>query len=110
MAEQGGENRTLIARLTEREAREDELNARLSTAPAELPATHPNIADIYARKVARLAESLNQPDERLEAAEAIRSLIEKIVLIPGVKPGELTATLTGKGAPRKGLVPDAKNP
>jgi site-specific DNA recombinase len=82
-----------VARLRDLEAREDDLNARLSTAPVELPALHPNIADIYARKVARLAEALNQPDERLEA---IRGLIEKIVLTPGAKRGELTATLHGE--------------
>jgi site-specific DNA recombinase len=49
--------------------------------------------------VARLAEALNQPDERLEAAEAIRALIDKIVLIPGAKRGELTATLHGELGP-----------
>lgn len=94
--EAGAGNRALISRLTELEAREDELNGRLSAAPTDLPAIHPNIADVYARKVARLAEALNQPDERLEAAVAIRGLIEKIVLTPGAKRGALTATLHGE--------------
>jgi len=52
------------------EAREDELKARLSHAPVDIPDIHPNIAGIYQRKVERLAEALRRPQERDEAAEA----------------------------------------
>jgi len=75
--EDGADNRALLARLT------------------ELPDIHPNIADLYARKVARLAEALNHPDARDEAADAIRGLIEKITLSPGAKRGQMQATLYG---------------
>lgn len=51
---------------------------------------------IYGKKVAKLAEALNQPKERPEAAEALRMLIEKIVLSPGPNRGEIDATLYGK--------------
>ena len=57
------------------------------------PDIDPNIAELYARKVARLAESLRHPDDRNEAADAIRGLIEKITLSPGAKRGQIDATL-----------------
>lgn len=93
--EDGGGSRAVMARLRELEAREDELNVRLAQVPVDLPDIHPNIAEIYARKVARLAEALRHPAERDEAADAIRGLIEKITLSPGAKRGQLEATLYG---------------
>jgi site-specific DNA recombinase len=40
--------------------------------------------------------ALNQPDARAEAAEALRMLIERIVLTPGPERGEIFATLHGE--------------
>ncbi|QCN97498.1 hypothetical protein D3093_19980 (plasmid) [Azospirillum argentinense] len=62
----------------------------------DLPDVHPNIAELYARKVARLAEALNRPEERDEAAGTIRGLIEHITLTPGLKRGQLDVTLCGE--------------
>ncbi len=56
---------------------------------------HPNIAGVYQRKVARLAAALRNPEERDAAAAAIRGLIERIVLTPGEKRGDLEITLRG---------------
>jgi site-specific DNA recombinase len=82
------------------EARQDELTARLSRAPVDIPDLHLNVAGIYRRKVERLAEALRRPQERRaradEAAEAIRGLIERITLTPGAKRGEIAATLHGE--------------
>ena len=88
LIEDGGGSRALVARLRELEAREDELKARLSNAPVDMPDIHPNVAGIYRRKVERLAEALRRPQERNEAAEAIRALIERITLTPGPRRGE----------------------
>jgi site-specific DNA recombinase len=85
----------LLARLRELGAREDELTERLSRAPVDLPDLHPNVAGIYRRKVERLAEALQHPQERDEAADAIRALIDRITLTPGAKRGEIAATLHG---------------
>ena len=93
--EDGGYARGMMDRMRELEARQDELSERLSAVPADLPDIHPKIADIYRRKVERLAEALADPRDRDEAAEAIRGLIERIVLTPGEKRGELHATLHG---------------
>ena len=93
--EDGGYVRGMSDRLRELEARQDELAERLASAPAELPDVHPNVAEIYRLKVARLAEALNHPEDRDEAATAIRGLIERIVLSPGERWGEVHATLHG---------------
>ena len=39
---------------------------------------HPNLAELYRRKVQNLHSSLNNPDFKTEAAEIIRSLVESI--------------------------------
>ena len=90
--EDSGYTRALMDQLRELEARQDELRERLATAPADI---HPNVAGLYRRKVERLAEALRDPQERGEAAEAVRGLIERIVLTPGAKRGEMDATLHG---------------
>ena len=93
--EDGGYVRGMVDRLQKLEARQDELEAQLAAAPAAVPDVHPNVADIYRRKVERLAAALNNPGERDEAAAAIRGLIERIVLTPGVAWGETDAKLVG---------------
>ena len=93
--EDGGYVRGMVDRLRELEARQDELNERLAAAPADLPDIHSNIADIYRRKVARLAEALDHPEDRDAAASAMRGLMERIVLTPGEKWAEMDAVLQG---------------
>ena len=97
--EDGGYVKGMVERLRELEAREDELAGRLAgrlaAAPVDLPDIHPRVAEIYRRNVERLAEALNRPEERGEAAAAIRELIERIVLTPGAKWAEIDATLVG---------------
>ena len=85
-----------MTRLRELEAKQDELTERLSRAPADIPDLHPNVAGVYRRKVERLAEALRRPQERDEAAEAIRALIDHITLTPGPRRGEIAATLHGE--------------
>lgn len=53
-------------------------------------------AVIYASKIATLPHLLNRPEERLQAAEALRMLIERIVLTPGQERGEIFAALHGE--------------
>ncbi|WP_208861629.1 hypothetical protein [Paracoccus versutus] len=77
------------------EARKQELAALLAEAPRDVPDMLPNAATLYARKIARLIEALNQPEERQEAAAPMRVLIEKIVLTPGPSRGEVYARLHG---------------
>ncbi|MFC0243918.1 DNA resolvase [Falsochrobactrum ovis] len=78
------------------EARRAELTTLLAEAPEDPPDILPSAAAIYARKVTRLTAALNRPEERQQAADALRMLIEKIVLTPGPERGELYATLHGE--------------
>ena len=94
--EDGGYTRGMVERMREMEAREDELVALLAAQPQDVPDIHPNVAGIFKQKVERLAETLNHPEDRQEASETIRALIEKIVLHPGKGRGEMHATLHGE--------------
>ena len=93
--EQGGYHRALSTRLTELETKQDDLNARLSEAPADLPDIHPNIGDNYRRRIGRLTEALSHPDDARGAAEALREVIDRIVIKPWEKRGDLHITLHG---------------
>ncbi|MFT3967794.1 MAG: hypothetical protein QM690_18125, partial [Sphingobium sp.] len=57
---------------------------------------HPNIAEIYRRKVERFSSVMDDPALRTEAADDIRSLIGEIVIVPGEKRRQFTATLRGE--------------
>ena len=93
--EDGRYVRGMVDRLSELEARQDELTEQLTAVPADFPDIHPNIAYIYRRKVARLAGALDHPEDRDAAASPIRGLIERIVLTPGEKWAAMDAVLHG---------------
>ncbi|GAB1715049.1 MAG: Recombinase [Nitrobacter sp.] len=78
------------------EDRKKELTELLTNVPEDAPDRLPSASAIYARKVTILTKALNRPNERQQAAEALRMLIERIVLTPGPKRGEILATLHGE--------------
>ena len=92
MAEQGLATRAVADKLLALEAQEDVLRVRLAAGPIDMPDIHPNISEIYRRRVERLAEALHQPEERDEAADAIRALIERVTLTPAARRGQGDAT------------------
>jgi DNA invertase Pin-like site-specific DNA recombinase len=83
-------------RMAELEREKSEIEARLSDARPDLPDVNPNVAEIYRRKVTRLAEALADSQAGQEAASAIRSLIGNVMLTPGERRGEVNATLRGE--------------
>ena len=96
--EDGAWNDTLRRRLDALEAEKAALTAELAALakPAPPVRLHPQAADIYRRKVAELEQCLNAPDIRHEAGEALRQLIEKVVLTPdAAAPDGLAAALHG---------------
>jgi site-specific DNA recombinase len=103
--EDGVYTATTKDRLLELEKRKAELEAVKPVTP--MPRVHPAAADLYAKKVARLEEALNEPGAREEAAEALRTLVEEIRLTPvdGVLRvelyGELAAILQLGQEPQK---------
>jgi DNA invertase Pin-like site-specific DNA recombinase len=75
--------RTLKEELLALEARQEQLEAQLAATPeAQQPLLHPNLAESYRQKVAALADALADDAFRDEAFEVIRSLLDKIVLVP----------------------------
>ena len=78
----------LVARLRELEAEQDELTERLSAAPQPTSRTFTptSPASTDARRSASPRRS-GSPEDRDEAAEAIRGLIERIVLTPAARNG-----------------------
>ena len=81
-------------RITELEVRKADLTKQLNTPKEVMPALHPGIADVYAAKVANLAEALNAPDIRTQSAEALRALIDEVRLTP--QDGALNVELYGE--------------
>ena len=87
---------SMKARMDDLERQKAEIIARQLEVPADIPDVHPNIANLYRRRVERLTEALNDPEGGRQAAEALRALIGEIVLTPGEKRGEVHATLCGE--------------
>jgi site-specific DNA recombinase len=58
-----------------------------------MPRLHPKLAEVYRQ---RLEEVLNDSTIRPEATDALRALIDRIVLYPGERRGELRAELHGE--------------
>ena len=63
-------------------ARRDQLEAQPAATEEPPPLLHPEMARIYRTKVTELAKALQEPDTRSEATEALRGLVDAIVLIP----------------------------
>jgi site-specific DNA recombinase len=78
------------ARMAELERQKAEIDGWISGTAPELPDVNSNVAEIYRRKVARLAEALTDSQAGQEAAVAIRSPIGDVVLTPGARRGAVT--------------------
>jgi hypothetical protein len=72
------------------EARKDVLEAQLAQGEDVKVAVHPHMASIYRDRVANLREALTDEDCQAEAAEIMRTLIDKIVLTPVGRDGKET--------------------
>jgi len=82
---EGRKTNILLDRLDEPDVRQQQLKTRLAAKPIDTPDIPPNLAEIYRRKIERLTETLTQPEERAEAAEAIRGLIDCVIIAPSSK-------------------------
>lgn len=71
---------SVLERLNRLEARKAELDQSHAEAEAPVVRMHPNLGEIYRRRVADLQASLADPGLRTEAVELVRSLIERVVV------------------------------
>ena len=58
------------------------LQARRREAPPSIVRLHPRLAEVYAERVQQLETALNDPAIRDEAADVLRSLVDRIELHP----------------------------
>ena len=87
------------------EARKAELQSRLS-APEMPELLHPRMADVYREKVRGLCHALESEESRTSALDAIRALIETILLEPDGD--QLKITLKGDLAGMLSAARDSK--
>jgi hypothetical protein len=108
----GAPARTVKDRMAQLEARKDVLEAQLAQGEDVKVAVHPNMARVYRERVANLRTALTQEDCQAEAAEIMRTLIDRIELTPVCQDGKetLSITLHGHLAGILGLAAKAKGP
>jgi site-specific DNA recombinase len=94
------------AELKALDARRKELQAQLETADEPAPLLHPGMAELYRYKVTTLAQALEHPETRTEATEALRGLIDAIVMTPAE--GTLRIELKGNLAAMLGATVQSK--
>lgn len=95
-----------LARIT---ARREELESVLAGTKEEPVLLHPGMAAHYRAQVARLAAVLTAEENRGEAADILRSLIDRITLTPNAE-GKLEIDLYGDLAGILSLAANAKGP
>ena len=89
-------------------ARREALKAKLAAADEPPPLLHPEMARIYRAKVTELATALQEPDSRSEATEALRGLVDAIVLTPDQDRTTLRIELRGNLAAMLGAAVQTK--
>ncbi len=91
-----GDPGSIRAKLKELEARKRDLERQLTqTDPTPTLEIHPNLGELYRRKVKELGGLLTDDASRPQAMEIIRGLIERIEVAPGDMRGKANVTLFG---------------
>ena len=98
----------LNAKIKELDARKSQLQDLLDHASDPEPLIHPNLAEVYRTKVKELSSLLLDPQQKAEAFDIIRGLIDEVRLTP--ESGELSITLTGELAGILSLCDSKKKP
>ena len=97
LLKEGHGSAAMVAELRELEQRHEALGAEIAAAgrPEPVPVLHPNLPELYRRKVAALEQALADPATAAAAAEALRGLIDAILVYPGERRGEVSIQLRG---------------
>ncbi len=79
------------------ELRRDDLAGQVRAAEVDdpVPTPHPNLPDEFRRKVANLEQALQDPEAAAAAAQALRSIVDAIVVHPEAARGEVSVELRG---------------
>ena len=73
---------SLQAKLEELEQRKQAIEASFGEELPPAPRLHPNLAELYRRKIERLHEAIADPTSRTEALEILRGLVDNVTLTP----------------------------
>ena len=92
-----GGSRSLVDDLRSLERRQDEIAAELTreSEPEQLIELHPNLPDLYRRRVDALELALQDPEGAACASEALRSLIDAVMFYPEDGRGKYRLELRG---------------
>lgn len=90
------------------EARKAELTDLLANAHEPPPLLHPNMAEVWRQRIADLHEALQDPAEKARAFEVLRSLIDRVTLVP--EDGQLAIVLRGDLAAMLAFSANKKRP
>ena len=91
----GFANETLKIHMQELEDRKKEVQEILSHSTEDTVIFHPNMAQLYHKSIQSLVGSLTNEEQRSEAAEVLRGLLDKIVLTPAPDKSRLCVDLHG---------------
>jgi site-specific DNA recombinase len=106
----GAPARTVRDRMAQLEARKELLEAQLAQGEDVKVVPHPNMARIYREQVADLRTALTDEDCRAEAAQILRTLIDRIDLTPDEQGKGLSISLHGHLAGILALATNRKGP
>src|SRR5262249_34997164 len=91
-----GEPGSVRDQLRRLEGRKREIDVDLKTHQGGMEiAIHPNLPDLYRKKVAKLRQVLNDESTRPQVVEIIRSLIDRIEIYPRSERGHCDVLLVG---------------
>src|SRR4051794_34609947 len=102
----------LREKIAELETRKDALRNRLAASGDTGIRLHPNMAGYYRAQIADLRAALTESGRRSEAAEIVRTLVDRIELSPVVRQGRktLSVSLYGRLADILAMAAKAKAP
>jgi site-specific DNA recombinase len=94
---EGGGSRSLVDELRSLEKRHDDIAREFgqNLVPEQLVELHPNLPELYRRRVEALEAALKDTEGSAAAAEALRSLIDAIVFYPNEGRGQYHMELRG---------------
>ena len=95
ITEGDGDPGTVRTTLADLEARKRAITHAVAAEPDAAFDIHPNIAELYRRKINELQTLFTDETKRPRAMEIVRSMIERIDILPGAKRGEAEVLLVG---------------